>query len=248
MLEKDPGLSLYALITDHKTGEPLENVTITIIDNFTNEKQVFITNQAGDYRRPLSDKKLGDKGSYQFIIEKEGFFSKTVVYNQQFNEPGQYNVHEGLDLGIDKEVKDLAEMIQINPINFDLNKYNIRPDAAVELDKIVKIMNEYPDMVVELGSHTDCRASYAYNEKLSDRRAKASAEYIKKQITNPERIYGKGYGESRLLNDCACEGNVKSDCSEEEHSLNRRTEFKVISTGSDKVKVKNTITNSFEND
>lgn len=80
---------------------------------------------------------------------------------------------------------------------------------------------------------------------LSDKRAKASAEYIKKKITNPERIYGKGYGESRLLNGCECEGAVKSACPEEEHQKNRRTEFKVISTGDDKLKVKNTSTDSF---
>jgi outer membrane protein OmpA-like peptidoglycan-associated protein len=100
-------------------------------------------------------------------------------------------------------------------------------------------------MVVELGSHTDCRASNDYNTKLSDNRAKSSAAYIKARISNPSRIYGKGYGESRLLNDCACEGNVKSNCTEEEHAQNRRTEFKVISTGNDKIKVSNTSTNSF---
>ncbi|MCX8081505.1 MAG: OmpA family protein [Bacteroidia bacterium] len=111
---------------------------------------------------------------------------------------------------MDKEVKDLRELVEINDIRFDLNKYNIRPDAAAELDKIVEIMNKYPGMVVELGSHTDCRASKAYNMQLSDKRAKASAEYIRKRITNPQRIYGKGYRESRLLNDCACEGPVKS--------------------------------------
>ncbi len=106
-------------------------------------------------------------------------------------------------------------------------------------------MNKYPSMEVELGSHTDCRASIAYNEKLSDRRAKASANYIKSKIDNPDRIYGKGYGESKLLNDCACEGNVKSDCSEEEQEKNRRTEFKVISFGGD-VKIINNSTNSFD--
>ena len=137
-------------------------------------------------------------------------------------------------------------MIEINPINFDLNKDFIRPDAKIELDKIVEVMNKYPSMVVELGSHTDCRASYAYNEKLSDRRAKSSAAYIKTKITNPERIYGKGYGESKLLNGCECEGSVKSDCSEEEHEKNRRTEFKVISVGDPNVGVQNNSTNSFD--
>jgi outer membrane protein OmpA-like peptidoglycan-associated protein len=99
----------------------------------------------------------------------------------------------------------------------------------VELDKIVKIMNEYPNMVIELGSHTDCRATAVFNEKLSDNRAKASAEYIKKSISKTERITGKGYGESKLKNGCACEGTVKSTCSEEEHQQNRRTEFIILS-------------------
>jgi outer membrane protein OmpA-like peptidoglycan-associated protein len=109
-------------------------------------------------------------------------------------------------------------------------------------------MNKYPNMVVELGSHTDCRASIKYNETLSDKRAKASAAYIKTKITNPARIYGKGYGESVLLNGCACEGTVKSTCSEEEHQKNRRTEFKIISmgAGTDKVDVINNSTNSFD--
>lgn len=150
------------------------------------------------------------------------------------------------DFGIDKEVVFLSDMIQINPINFDLNKFNIRQDAAQELDKIVSIMNQYAEMVVELGSHTDCRASKAYNEKLSERRALASASYIKARISNPDRINGKGYGESMLLNNCACEGAVKYDCSEEEHAINRRTEFRVISTGNDKLKLNNTSKNSFE--
>jgi outer membrane protein OmpA-like peptidoglycan-associated protein len=86
----------------------------------------------------------------------------------------------------------------------------------------------------------------AYNEKLSDRRAKASAQYIKENIDNPDHIYGKGYGEVKLLNKCSCEGSQKVDCTEDEHSLNRRTEFKVISIGSDKLKVKNTSTDSFD--
>ncbi len=119
-------------------------------------------------------------------------------------------------------------MIDIKPIYFDLGKYNIRKDAAIELDKIVKVMNEYPTMDVELGSHTDCRSSMASNMKLSDNRAKASAEYIKKKITNPERIHGKGYGETKLLNGCACEGAVKSKCTEAEHQANRRTEFIIL--------------------
>jgi outer membrane protein OmpA-like peptidoglycan-associated protein len=244
-LEKDPGLSLFALITDKKTGKPLDQVKVYLVDNMTGQSKQIVTPPTGDFREALFGKKLNDRGSYNLVLQKEGYFSKTVTYNTVFDRPGQYDVQSVLDLGMDPEVKDLAEMIQINPINFDLNKFNIRADAAKELDKIVEVMNKYPNLVVELGSHTDCRASKAYNMKLSDKRAKASAEYIKKKITNPARIYGKGYGESRLLNGCECEGTVKSDCSEEEHEKNRRTEFKVISTGDDKLKVNNTSTDSF---
>ena len=81
---------------------------------------------------------------------------------------------------------------------------------------------------IELGSHTDCRASKAYNKSLSNRRAVSSAKYVQSRIDDPKRIYGKGYGESQLVNDCECEGAVVSDCSEEEHQANRRTEFKIV--------------------
>lgn len=237
-LEKDPGISLYALITDAKTKQQLEGVKIQLLDNMTGKTQEFTTGSSGDMRKALSDKKLGDRGSYNFTISKSGYLTKTITYNVAFEDEGQYDVHSALDLSLDPEVKDLRELVQINPINFDLGKWNIRQDAKVELDKIVEIMNKYPKMVVELGAHTDCRGSQSFNMKLSDKRAKSSAEYIKTKITNPERIYGKGYGESVLLNDCACEGNVISDCSDEEHEMNRRTEFKVISVGETNVEVK----------
>jgi outer membrane protein OmpA-like peptidoglycan-associated protein len=129
---------------------------------------------------------------------------------------------------------DLAKIVKLNqsvlnqPIYFNLDKYNLRPDAVAELNKIVLVMNEYPNMVVELKAYTDCRDTYEYNQILSDKRAKVSAWYIKARITKPERIYGKGYGETNLVNGCACEGNVVSTCTEEEHQMNRRTEFIIV--------------------
>ncbi|OFX28058.1 MAG: hypothetical protein A2033_05885 [Bacteroidetes bacterium GWA2_31_9] len=113
-------------------------------------------------------------------------------------------------------------------IYFDYGKYNIRDDAEPELDKIIKIMNEYPNMEVKLSSYTDSRASKEYNQVLSNNRAIATANYIKKKITNPERISGKGYGETNLVNDCAGEGDIVTNCTEEEHQLNRRSEFIIM--------------------
>jgi outer membrane protein OmpA-like peptidoglycan-associated protein len=122
---------------------------------------------------------------------------------------------------------DLAVAVNMNNIYFDFDMSNIRPDAARELDKIVKAMNDNPSMEVRLSSHADCRGKKAYNQDLSDQRARASLEYIKARISNPGRISGKGYGETRLVNDCSCDTGDTSGCSEDQHQLNRRTEFTV---------------------
>ncbi len=251
ILEKDPGMALRLLVTDGKTGAPMEGVKFKITDNKTGA--VFledVTPTTGDALKALAGSKVGDFLAYKIELSKAGCFPKEVVFNHTIVKPGIVNVHELLKggLSMDKEVTDLRDLVVINDIRFDLNKFNIRPDAAAELDKVVEVMNKYAGMEVELGAHTDCRAPIKYNEALSDKRAKASAAYIKGKITNPARINGKGYGESRLLNDCACEGAVKSTCSEEEHQKNRRTEFKILSmgAGTDKVDVKNNSTNSFD--
>ncbi|MFD1551178.1 OmpA family protein [Putridiphycobacter roseus] len=240
-LEKDPGLSLYALVTDKKENTPLADVDMKIVDNITGEEILFKTGETGDYKKPLADKKIDERGSYNITLEKEGYLTKTVTYNVLFEKPGIYNVHESLDLAMDKlEVGgDISKLIEINPIYFDFNKFNIREDAALELDKIVTVMNQYPGMEIELGSHTDSRGSASYNMRLSDKRAKASAKYIKKHITNPDRITGKGYGETKLINQCS--DGVK--CSDEEHQENRRTEFIIIKLD-EKVKANNSSPNS----
>ncbi|MDG1913439.1 MAG: OmpA family protein [Crocinitomix sp.] len=226
MLEKDPGISLLALVTDKKSGEALDSVKMSITDNMTGVTETYMTKVTGDYRRAVADKKLSDRGSYNFTFEKDGYLSKTITYNTVFDKEGIYNVHSDMDISLEQiEVgTDLSEVIDINPIYFDVNKSIIRPDAALELEKIVLVMNENPNMFVELGSHTDSRGSASSNEALSDRRAKASADYIKLRITNPERIYGKGFGETRLVNGCG--DGVK--CSKEEHQVNRRTEFIIV--------------------
>jgi len=222
---------MYFLVTDAKNKNPLDYVSVKIVDLTTNNAYAdFKTPTTGDFYKALEDVKLGDKLAFKIELERKGYLSKTVTYNKTINKSGQINIHEEIDLTLNKlEIGgDLAKMIDIKPIYFDLGKYNIRPDAAIELEKIVKVMNEYPTMYIELGSHTDCRSSYESNMKLSDNRAKSSAEYIKQKISNPERISGKGYGETKLLNGCACEGTVKSKCTEAEHQANRRTEFIIL--------------------
>lgn len=162
-----------------------------------------------------------------FTYYPEDYFVETDTFTYIVTD-GQYYDTAEVTLARLVSGVDIATIIEINPIYFDLNKSNIRDDAATELLKIVNVMNEYPTMVVELGSHTDCRASNTYNRNLSDRRAKSSASFIKERISNPERIYGKGFGESKLKNKCECEGSKIVPCTEEEHQENRRTEFLII--------------------
>jgi outer membrane protein OmpA-like peptidoglycan-associated protein/tetratricopeptide (TPR) repeat protein len=223
------GLSCY--ITEANTSLALDSVEITLVDPIT--KNVFLkrfTEKNGTITEMLTNAHLNDSLAYTITLKKKGYFTKILDFKKQLTKPGIVGIHEALDLTLTKmeEGMDLAKVFKINPIYFDLNKFNIRPDAAEELNKIITIMNENPTLIIELGSHTDCRAPIAYNERLSDRRAKASANYIKTKIKKPARIFGKGYGESQLITNCPCEGEVISTCSDEEHQLNRRTEFKII--------------------
>ncbi len=129
-----------------------------------------------------------------------------------------------LDLAPELIVVDEKIMININTIYFDFDKWNIRPDAAKELDKVIAVMKEHPSMVIEGGSHTDSRAREAYNQILSEKRAKATVDYIIAGGIDPSRLTSKGYGEMQLVNNCS--SFVK--CKREEHQLNRRTEFVIV--------------------
>lgn len=223
---EEAGVEFVYLVKDKSNSSPIEGVAIKIKD--IKNKSILDVVTASNGSTSVLDEKLniGDKVELEITLSKSGYLDKTVKVTVNVN-ARTINISELMDISMSKLVVggDLTDLIAINPIYFDLGKSIIRKDAALELDKIVKIMNDYPKMKVELGSHTDCRSSMVSNQKLSDKRAKASADYIKSKITNPSRIYGVGYGESRLKVNCPCEGTVKSDCSEEEHQKNRRTEF-----------------------
>ncbi len=122
-------------------------------------------------------------------------------------------------------------MVKINPIYFDYDKAYITEEARLELQKVIKVMKQYPDIIIESGSHTDARGSSAYNQKLSERRAASTVNYILKAGgINPNRITYKGYGETRLTNNCTDNGRHTNTvrCSEVQHQLNRRTEFVIV--------------------
>lgn len=213
--------SLQGTVTNKDTGEKIDSALVIITDR-TNNKVVleFYTGKDGMYK--YEDVTKGSV--YEIKITKDRFFSAEGLLNAKDAVCG---VAGARDMGYVRDLQMapivIGKAIKIENIYFDLNKWNIRKDAAVELDKIVTLMNENPDIIIELGSHTDARGSDASNMTLSDKRAKSSAAYIISKGISENRIKGKGYGESMLVNEC---GNGVT-CTEEEHQQNRRTEFKV---------------------
>lgn len=224
----DLDYTLDGIVTDKATGAMIQSSSVQIkdvksgktIENLnTTELGTFISNG-------LKDGFPGKKIHWEITISKEDYITQTFEWKTELDTVTDLHLSyalEKVNIGID-----LATTLQLNPIYFDLDKWNIRPDAKIELDKVVQVLNDNPTISIELGSHTDCRSSASYNLTLSEKRAKASANYIKAKISNPQRVSSKGYGETMLVNECACEGKVKSTCSEAEHQANRRTEFKIV--------------------
>lgn len=230
-----PVLKYYfaGLVSDSATSEALQGVTVSVVDAKTGELfATLVTNKEGDFTTAVIPYVYADSIDYSFRLEKDGYVTKTVDYEEVLALTEKLDVNGKLDMTLSKVVEgetDLATIFDINPIYFDLNSSYIRKDAAVELDKIVRIMKDNPGMVIELGSHTDTRASDHYNIWLSDRRAKSSANYIISRGISSKRIYGKGYGETRLkVTDAEIEKVPTEEEKEALHQLNRRTEFIVV--------------------
>ncbi len=222
ILPQKSNISVVWVVTDSITRNPIPNASLAINNIISEEQYNLITDENGKVKIELKDAKINDPLKYNYKVNKDQYIVISRIYDKNIVNNSEILIPVTLlklEVGID-----LSDIININPIYFDYTKHNIRPDAAIELDKIVKVMNDNPTMVIELSSHTDCRGSNNSNISLSDRRAKSSANYIKKRITNPQRIYGKGYGETKIIN--KCKDGVK--CNEDEHQINRRTEFKII--------------------
>jgi len=201
-----------------KAGEhpPIDSAVVVITkDKGDKVCDNLLTESSGKYLAC----KLNPGPKYTATASKNGYFTNFVTFDTLPADGRLKNIY------LDKIV--IGKAIIIDKIYFDFDQSYIRPDAAIQLDKIVKLLQDNPEIIIELGSHTDCRGSAEYNMALSDRRAKSSAAYIISKGIDSRRISGKGYGESELLTPCPCEGNVYSSCTEEQHQLNRRTEFKV---------------------
>lgn len=216
---------LAGVVTNSETGKVLPGATVALFDEKFNEIAKVIADDKGQY-----DFKKVPAGKKYFVkAEKEEYETKEKSVDIP-NKVGKTNlpIDTAKKMRILREGTDLAKTFDIKMIYFDLNKSNIRPDAAADLAKILEVMKLYPSMAIDVRSHTDCRQSAAYNASLSDRRVKESIAWLVANGIDPKRLTGRGYGESQLINDCGCEPTNTSSCTEEQHQANRRSEFIIV--------------------
>lgn len=226
----------YALagnVFDKSTQQPIDDVKVTIVDRKTGKTIQNAMTDNGKLNAALPDDyNYGETLDLDVKYEKAGYMTVSKPLTEVLGKNEIIDINKGLTVDLAKVETgktDLNDIIAINPIYFDYSKWDIRPDAALELDKIVKVMKENPTMVIELGSHTDSRGNDKYNLDLSDHRAKASAAYIVSQGIDASRIKGKGYGETKLKVSNAVVAKAKT-AEEKEllHQKNRRTEFIIV--------------------
>ena len=216
--EKPCTQALEGIVYDKNTQEVLPGSLVIISDALYTRVDSLTADDKGYYKTNYFD--CGQK--YRIKAERAEYTTVEIAFTADY-QFGVKTANIGLERAVEpiKVNDDLFKKLNLNPIYFDFDKDNIRPDAAIELMKIVEVMKAYPKMKIDVRSHTDSRGKDAYNLKLSDRRAKSTVNWIIGQGIEADRIKGQGYGETRLLNNCS--NGVK--CSEAEHQLNRRSEF-----------------------
>ncbi len=212
--------AIAGVVTELITGDLMPHALIQLLDKNGIKLKEVVTKDDGSF--VFED--LEDNTKYTLKTARDKFFDEERQVATTINDT----------INIAISLKRLEEMIVLENgikklktemIHFNFDRSYIRKDASVELDKLVAVMNEYPDMVIKIESHTDSRGAKAYNRYLSNKRARSTKNYIISKGIDPRRIESTiGYGEDRLLNEC--NGTVR--CSEAKHYLNRRSEFIIV--------------------
>ncbi|MXO04535.1 OmpA family protein [Flavobacterium sp. HBTb2-11-1] len=207
---------LNGVITDSQSGVVLPGTELTLYENQKIIKS-SISNNSGEYTFAVECGK-----TYMVRAQKVEYDTKEELVTI-----GKVSGKTNLPIALDKSIckvtvgDDLGKCFGIKMIYFDLDKYNIRTEAAIDLEKILDVLNQHPNMKLDIRSHTDSRASHQYNLRLSGQRAKATLNWLIKNGVAENRLTAKGYGETQLVNNCSDGVN----CSEDQHQMNRRSEF-----------------------
>lgn len=206
------GVELITLVTDAKTGKILTDAKVSIVD----DKKNVIATEMSDSKGEVTFYAECDK-AYSIQASKEGYVANSFPVAS--SKGPSRKVDAALD-PIESIITDTE--ILLKPIYFEFNKSNITKEGAFELDKLIAVMKAKPEMIILAKSHTDNRGTDKYNLNLSDRRAKSTVQYIISRGISKDRISGKGMGELEPKVDC------KETCTEEQHAMNRRSEFLIV--------------------
>jgi outer membrane protein OmpA-like peptidoglycan-associated protein/tetratricopeptide (TPR) repeat protein len=203
--------TIIVQITHAISGKLLADATVKLLDENKKVMETILTNEQGQVKYTVAYDK-----TYTLLVSKEKYSDNEFTFTKD-NESENRIAIALLPLFVYN-----GDKIKINPIFFEYNKSDITPEGASELDKLVQIMNNYDDLVIDIKSHTDNRGSDAYNITLSEQRARATVAYLISRGIAKERVSGKGFGESVLQIDCG------QNCTEAEHAKNRRSEFVIV--------------------
>ena len=209
------------IVVNKETGAKLPDATIIIYNNESQTVKELKSDEQGAFSLEL------DCGEEKFtIIGSKASFSQDK--NKFTVDSNDTELQLVLELTPEEKIgvgQDLADLLNLNPIYFNLDKSFIRADARIELEKVYAYMSQNPNIKVDVRSHTDSRAPDAYNMDLSNRRYRSTVKYLIERGISSDRLTGRGYGETQIQN--ACTNGVK--CSDQEHEFNRRSEFIVVS-------------------
>jgi outer membrane protein OmpA-like peptidoglycan-associated protein/tetratricopeptide (TPR) repeat protein len=213
-----PTLQVEGVVSDAINTKPIAKSIITLFDDQDNQIAYMETDENGFYQINIDRNK-----DYKIVAGQNKYIDDYRTFTSKNIQTELITIKANLLLN---PIPNVVKLAELNTIYFDFNKFNIRKDAALELDKIVNLMqNDYPEMVIRIESHTDSRGKLTYNDKLSIDRANSTYEYLISKGVNPSRITAhEGFGERRLTNGCEDGAN----CEEEDHQLNRRTQFIVV--------------------
>ena len=213
----DPRFTLRGLVVNASDGKPMEGVAVTCYNETSGKDRQVTTKGDGAFFFPLNQ-----NSDFKVVAEKNKWLSSESVEATTKGLDRSKELYVTIQLSMQEPIANAT--IRLKKIFYAYDKCDIVAASALELDRLIKLMNDYPDMEVELSSHTDARGSDDYNLKLSQRRADAAAAYLIAKGIPRTRFTAKGYGETILMN--ACKNDVP--CSDIQHEENRRTEFRII--------------------
>lgn len=235
-INEDPNLKVVNYYLQGVTYTPdsvgklriLPNTKVSLVDHNGDVMQDFVTGNDGKFLF-----RIYENEDYNLIGETDGYLVKRQSYTTRGRSVDPSTLKDlvtniTLDTMVVLDKIELNRSFVLDNIYYDLDKANIRPDAAKELDKLVQLLIDNPEIKIELSSHTDSIASVEYNQDLSQRRAESAVKYMVQNGISPDRLVAKGYGELRPI---ARNTNPDGTDNPEGRDRNRRTEFKILEVG-----------------